>query len=76
MLRPAIPVACGVVRSYRLITEHGGDLGQLRSSSRRWPAGAVVTLAAGGEFVVVGMTEALAGDEVDAYLVVRPRDEG
>jgi hypothetical protein len=63
------------VRIYRLITEHGGDLGQLRASSRRWSAGEIVTLAAGGAFVVVGLTEALAGDEVDAYLIVRPRDE-
>ena len=63
------------MRSYRLITEQGSDLGRLRSASQRWPAGAVVTLGSEGDFVVVGLTEALTGDDVDAYLIVRPSQQ-
>ena len=60
------------MRSYRVITEQGDDLGELRSAARSWLAGEVVRFAAGGSFVVVGLTEALVEDDVDAYLVVRP----
>jgi hypothetical protein len=54
------------------MSAQGDDLGELRSTARSWPVGEVVTLATGDSFVVIGVTDALDGDAVDAYLVVRP----
>jgi len=60
------------VPRYQLINEDGDDLGRFQGVTRAWSHGDVLQRGLGESWVVVSVTEALDGDEVEAYLVVKP----
>jgi hypothetical protein len=56
--------------NYRLLTETGKDLGPFRAGSTEWGPGDRIFLGR-DLFEVVNLTEALDGDDVDGYLIVK-----
>jgi hypothetical protein len=63
------------VPRYRLIDEQGEDLGPFLTAAPTWAAGDKIYRGRGGNLVVLGLTPALDGDDVDGYLVVKPADQ-
>jgi hypothetical protein len=61
------------VPHYRLIDEQGEDLGPFRASTPAWQPGERIPRGR-DSLVVVNLTPALDGDDVDGYLVVKPAD--
>ena len=59
---------------YRLIDEEGEDLGPFQAATPTWAAGDRIPRGPGDSLIVVHVTEALDGDEVDGYLVVKPAE--
>jgi hypothetical protein len=62
------------VPRYRLIDEEGEDLGPFRAATPTWAAGDRIQREPRNSLIVVNVTEALDGDEVDGYLVVKPAE--
>jgi hypothetical protein len=62
------------VRRFQLLDENGDDLGLLRAVTRSWAPGDVFARGQDANWVVVNVTEAPAGDAVEAYLIVKPSD--
>ena len=59
---------------YRLIDQEGEDLAPFQAATRTWTAGDVLPRGHGDSLIVVNVTEALGGDDVEAYLVVKPAE--
>jgi hypothetical protein len=59
------------VPRYRLIDEQGEDLGPFQASTLTWTAGDRIPRGPGRSLIVVNLTPALDGDDVDGYLVVK-----
>ena len=57
---------------YRLIDQHGNDLGSLASRRARWPVGERVSRWHGEELEVINFVAANDGDGFDGYVVVVP----
>lgn len=57
---------------FRLIDEHGDDLGPFRAAVPDWRPGHRIHRGAGDVLEVVRVVEAEPGDDVSGYLVVRP----
>jgi hypothetical protein len=62
------------VPRFRLIDEDGEDLGPLRAATPTWAPGDRISRGPGKSLIVVNVTEALEGDDVDGYLVVKPAE--
>jgi hypothetical protein len=62
------------VPRYRLIDEQGDDLGPFHTAAPTWRVGDTIYRGRGGSLVVVNVTPAFDGDDVDGYLVVRAAD--
>jgi len=60
-----------VVPRYMLLSEEGEDLGLFKAVASTWAPGDTIPRRPGNSLVVVNVTEALEGDDVDGYLVVR-----
>jgi hypothetical protein len=58
------------VPRYRLIDEDGEDLGPFQAVATTSAPGDGIPRGPGNSLVVVNVTEALEGDDVDGYLVV------
>ena len=57
---------------YRLIDQHGNDLGSLASRRARWPVGERVSRWHGEELEVINFVASNDGDGFDGYVVVVP----
>jgi len=62
------------VPRYRLLSEEGEDLGLLQAVTPTWAPGDRIPRGPGDSLVVVNVTVALDGDDVDGYLVVKPAE--
>ena len=59
---------------YRLIDDQGKDFGPFQTAAANWVPGDRIHRGPGAAFVVLTITQALDGDDVDGYLVVKPAD--
>jgi hypothetical protein len=59
------------VPRYRLIDDEGHDLGAFHTAAPTWVPGDKIHRGPDASFVVVNLTPALDGDDVDGYLVVK-----
>lgn len=60
---------------YRLLDQQGNDLGPFRAATPRWAPGDTIPRGEPGtSLVVLNVTPALDGDDVDGYLVVKPAE--
>ena len=56
---------------YRLLSQEGDDLGLFQAVAPTWAPGDRIPLGTGNNLIVVNVTEALDGDVIDGYLVVK-----
>ncbi len=56
---------------HRLLSEEGDDLGLFQATTPTWAPGDRIPRGPGKNLVVVNVTVALDGDDVDGYLVVK-----
>ena len=57
-----------------LLSEQGDDLGLFQAATPAWAPGDRIPRGPGRSLIVVNVTEALDGDDVDGYLVVKPSE--
>jgi hypothetical protein len=62
------------VPRYRLIDEQGEDLGPFPAATPTWKPGDKIYRGRGGNLVVLNLTPALDGDDVEGYLTVKPAE--